>query len=164
MDPTALVLQIAESALGEPTHRSVTALSDLQALGIRIALDGFGSGYSSLQHLLRLPINILKINQAFIADVGQPSTSRSIVESVTRLAHDLGLTVVAEGVDSQHQLEAVTAAGCDQAQGRLFGRPLMPAEVGARPTPVTAVLSLPAPRATPGREHNHPLPSSRTRP
>jgi EAL domain-containing protein (putative c-di-GMP-specific phosphodiesterase class I) len=133
MDPAALVLQISENTLGEGPQRLVAALSDLQRLGIRIALDEFGSGYSSLHYLLRLPIQIVKIDRAFITDIGQPSRSRSIVESVTDLAHEFGLTVVAEGVDTKHQLLAVTAAGCDQAQGLVFGQPLLPAEIGAHP-------------------------------
>jgi diguanylate cyclase (GGDEF)-like protein len=163
MDPTALVLQITENTLGEQTQRSVSALSDLQALGIRIALGDFGSGYSSLHHLLRLPINIVKIDQAFIADIGQPSRSRSIVESVTRLAHDLGLTVVAEGVETQQQLQALKAAGCDQAQGLLFGPPMLPGDVAARPATAEQVLSVPAPREPPVRL-DRAMPSTPTRP
>ena len=164
MDPTGLVLQITESTLGEQAQRSVTALSGLRAMGIRIALDDFGSGYSSLRHLLRLPIHIVKIDKAFVADIGQPSRSRTILESVTHLAHELGLTVVADGVHTQQQLRAVTAAGCDQAQGLLFGQPLMPDEVRARTTPPEQVLSLPAPRATWGREHDRGARSTQTNP
>jgi diguanylate cyclase (GGDEF)-like protein len=132
MDPTALVLEMTEYILVEDSERAMTVLSDLKTLGIRIALDDFGTGYSSLSYLESLPIDILKVDQSFIAKIGAAPTGREIVAAVTNLAHVLGLTVTAEGVETQRQRDAVATIGCEFAQGFFFSKPLSATEIGAQ--------------------------------
>ena len=107
MDPTALVLEMTENILIADTERAVSVLADLNELGIRVAVDDFGTGYSSLSSLRRLPIHIVKIDQSVIADIGNVSTAGAIVAAVTDVAHAFGLTVTAEGVETQRQHDQV---------------------------------------------------------
>jgi EAL domain-containing protein (putative c-di-GMP-specific phosphodiesterase class I) len=133
-----LVLEVTENIIVDDGERSIEVLSDLKALGIRIAMDDFGTGYSSLSYLRRLPIDIVKIDQGFIADIGQPAVGGTIVAAVTNLAHALGLTVVAEGVETSHQHEEVKRMGCDQAQGFFYAAPTNVADMARyldAPTP-----------------------------
>ena len=131
MNPTALVLEITENIFIEDADRAMTVLADLNSLGIRLALDDFGTGFSSLSYLRRLPIHIVKIDQSFIADIGHCAADRAIVAAVTDLAHILGLTVTAEGVETRHQSDEVSAIGCENAQGFFYGRPMPAKEIGA---------------------------------
>jgi EAL domain-containing protein (putative c-di-GMP-specific phosphodiesterase class I) len=108
----------------------MTVLSDLRTLGVRIALDDFGTGYSSLSYLETLPIDILKVDQGFIAKIGPSPSGREIVAAVTNLAHVLGLSVTAEGVETEAQREAVASMGCESAQGFYFAQPMTAAQVG----------------------------------
>jgi diguanylate cyclase (GGDEF)-like protein len=126
MDPASLILEITESIVMEEGKLIMTVLGELNELGIRLALDDFGTGYSSLSYLGRLPIQIVKIDRGFIAELGD-SPGRAIVAAVTDLAHVLGLVVVAEGVETQMQREETSAIGCDFAQGYFIARP-MPAD------------------------------------
>jgi diguanylate cyclase (GGDEF)-like protein len=123
MDPTSLILEITENVLIDDLDRATTILDDLRTLGIRIALDDFGTGYSSLSYLRRLPIDIVKIDQSFIADIGQTPSGSAMISAVTDLAHLVGLTVVAEGVETQQQRDIVRAAGCELAQGYFYAYP-----------------------------------------
>jgi EAL domain-containing protein (putative c-di-GMP-specific phosphodiesterase class I) len=132
MDPAALTLEMTENIVIEDSERAMTVLTDLKALGIRLALDDFGTGYSSLSYLLRLPVDIVKIDQSFIADIGHAPTGGAIVAAVTNLAHVLGLTVTAEGVETQHQHDEIRAMGCESAQGYFYARPMPAAEIGAQ--------------------------------
>jgi diguanylate cyclase (GGDEF)-like protein len=122
-DPAVLILEITESIFLEDNQRTTRALCDLRALGVRLALDDFGTGYSSLSYLSRLPIDLVKIDRAFVADLGS-APGRAIVEAVTNLAHVLGLTVVAEGVETEQQRDDVGAIGCDLSQGFFFAEPM----------------------------------------
>ncbi len=131
MDPTKLILEMTEDIIIEDTERAIDAFATLRAMGIRIALDDFGTGYSSLSYLLRLPVNIVKIDQSFIAGIGQPAAGAVIVAAVTSLAHALELTVVAEGVETRRQHEAITNIGCDFAQGYFYAAPMPAAAVSA---------------------------------
>jgi diguanylate cyclase (GGDEF)-like protein len=152
MDPANLILEMTENIFIEDSERAMTVMTDLRELGIRLALDDFGTGYSSLSYLRRLPIDIVKIDQSFIAGIGQADAGGAIVEAVTKLAHVLGLTVIAEGVETQSQRDEVSAIGCESAQGYFYARP-MPAEainaqLGARtatrpclPAPAMATAS-----------------------
>jgi diguanylate cyclase (GGDEF)-like protein len=126
-DPSAVVLEITESVLIDDGERSVAVLSDLKRLGVRLALDDFGTGYSSLSYLRRMPIDIVKVDQGFVADIDQGPGVDAIIAAVTNLAHALGLRVTAEGVETQRQRDEVNAIGCDSAQGFYYARP-MPAE------------------------------------
>jgi diguanylate cyclase (GGDEF)-like protein len=124
MDPTALVLEITENLLIEDTVRALSVLAELKEMGVRLALDDFGTGYSSLSYLRRMPIDIVKIDQGFIAEVGYAPAGDAIVAAVTDLAHALGLTITAEGVETERQHQAVRAMGCDCAQGYRYARPM----------------------------------------
>jgi EAL domain-containing protein (putative c-di-GMP-specific phosphodiesterase class I) len=132
MDPTALVLEMTEYILIEDSDRAMTVLSDLKTLGIRIALDDFGTGYSSLSYLESLPIDILKVDQGFIAKIGAAPTGREIVAAVTNLAHVLGMTVTAEGVETQRQRDVVATIGCESAQGFFYAKPMSAAQIGTQ--------------------------------
>lgn len=117
MDANALVLEVTESSLITDDARTIGVLTALKQHGIRLALDDFGTGYSSLSHLHKLPIDIVKIDRAFIADAERPSSGRAITAAITELSHVLGLVVVAEGVETQGQRNEVITLGCDLAQG-----------------------------------------------
>ena len=99
-------------------------LNDLRHLGVPLALDDFGTGYSSLTYLKRFPVDIVKIDQAFVGDLGQDQASQAIVSAIVDLAHALGMTVVAEGVETAEQHHQLMAVGCDSCQGFYFARPM----------------------------------------
>jgi predicted signal transduction protein with EAL and GGDEF domain len=121
-------IELTEGALMEYAWESVKTLRALKELGIRIAIDDFGTGYSSLSYLKKFPIDCIKIDRGFIADLPTDSGDRAIVRAVTGLAGSLGLDVVSEGVETQAQLTLVSELGCGFAQGYLFGRPMSAAE------------------------------------
>ncbi len=127
LEPHRLCLEITESVLMDDVRSSVKTLLDLKTLGVRLAIDDFGTGYSSLSYLRRFPVDIVKIDRVFIAGVGVDPTADAIVAAVTNLSHALGLTVVAEGVETEEQLVAIRALGCDRAQG-FYWSPSLPAE------------------------------------
>jgi EAL domain-containing protein (putative c-di-GMP-specific phosphodiesterase class I) len=131
MDAEALVLEMTENILIEDSDRAKTVLIDLKQLGVRIALDDFGTGFSSLSYLRGLPVDIIKIDQAFTGDIGNAPEGGSIVSAITHLAHALGLTVTVEGVETQTQRDEVCAIGCELSQGYFY----------ARPMPATAISS-----------------------
>ncbi len=127
--PERLVIEITENVLiGElgDAHRAIQSLAEL---GVRIALDDFGTGYSTLAHLQQLRSNALKIDRSFIVPLARDSRGSEVVAAVTGMAHALGMTVVAEGVETQAQREELIAIGCDAAQGYLFARPVRPAQL-----------------------------------
>ncbi|MEH1027109.1 bifunctional diguanylate cyclase/phosphodiesterase [Micromonospora profundi] len=128
--PRALTLELTESALIDGTDAVLERLSQLRDLGIRIAIDDFGTGYSSLSYLHRIPATELKIDRSFVARLGSDDRAHATVEMVTRLAGAFDLAVVAEGVETERQHEAVTAIGCPRGQGYLYGRPDAAATVG----------------------------------
>jgi diguanylate cyclase (GGDEF)-like protein/PAS domain S-box-containing protein len=124
--PERLLIEITENVLIGELGDAHRAIESLAALGVRIALDDFGTGYSTLAHLRQLRSNTLKIDRSFIAQLAGHSRDREIVAAVTGMAHALGMTVVAEGVETEAQRDELTAIGCDAAQGYLFARPLAP--------------------------------------
>jgi len=99
-------------------------LQALKALGVTLAIDDFGTGYSSLSHLQRFPLDILKIDKSFVDELGVDRGGAEIVAAVVKLAHALGLQVIAEGVETERQLDALDRLDCDFAQGYLFSRPV----------------------------------------
>jgi EAL domain-containing protein (putative c-di-GMP-specific phosphodiesterase class I) len=103
-------------------------LRALKTMGTRIAIDDFGTGYSSLSYLQQFPVDVLKIDRAFVIDLPTSASSAAIVDAIVTLAHGLGLEVVAEGVETPEQLEFLRTHGCDEGQGYYFGRPLPLAE------------------------------------
>jgi EAL domain-containing protein (putative c-di-GMP-specific phosphodiesterase class I) len=129
IDPDALCLELTESTFMEEADGHGAALAAIKALGVNLAIDDFGTGYSSLTYLKRFPVNVLKIDQAFVGGLGRDASDTAIVRSVIDLAHALGLTVVAEGVETAEQAAHLRRLGCDLAQGYYFARPLPPDEL-----------------------------------
>ena len=127
--PEKLVLEITETAMISDFDLVLTRLKDLRAAKIRVAVDDFGSGYSSLNYIRRLPIDLLKIDRAFIADIGESEEVAALTETILGLARIIGVTVVAEGIETEAQLAEVTRLGCDLGQGYLFLRPVDAAEI-----------------------------------
>jgi diguanylate cyclase (GGDEF)-like protein/PAS domain S-box-containing protein len=121
-----LVIEITENVLLAELGDAHRAIVSLARAGVKIALDDFGTGYSTLAHLRNLRTNTLKIDRSFVSQLAGHSRDREIVAALTGMAHALGMTVVAEGVETEAQREELTAIGCDAAQGYLFARPLEP--------------------------------------
>ncbi|CAM3764662.1 putative bifunctional diguanylate cyclase/phosphodiesterase [Roseateles saccharophilus] len=122
-----LEIELTESAVLKEAHHAIDLLTRLRALGVRIALDDFGTGFSSLAYLRRLPLDQIKIDRAFIADLDHPhagGTARAIVSAIHDLAHALGLHTVAEGIETAEQQQVLAELGCGLGQGFLFARPL----------------------------------------
>jgi diguanylate cyclase (GGDEF)-like protein len=119
-----LTLEITETALLRPDAVSIRTLSELEALGVRIVLDDFGTGYSSLSWLKKHPLHAIKIDRSFVSGLPADAGDAAIVESLLGLGRALGHTVTAEGVETEQQLEALRALGCERVQGFLLGRPL----------------------------------------
>jgi diguanylate cyclase (GGDEF)-like protein len=130
LDPSSLCLEITESMFMEESETVARTLQELRDLGVRLAVDDFGAGYSSLLYLRRFPLHVLKLDRSFVAGLGRNPADRAIVGSMIHLAHSLGLTAVAEGVEQPEQLDALRALGCDLAQGFYWSRPEPPEEIG----------------------------------
>ncbi len=124
LDPSCLKIEITESVLMRDTARSISELNRLKALGVRIAVDDFGTGYSSLSYLRQLPIDHLKIDRSFISGSDNVEDNVKIVTSIISLARNLGLTVIAEGVEREDQFARLQSVRCDKAQGYMFSRPV----------------------------------------
>ena len=124
LPPAAFELEITESVFMENAERIGVTLRELRALGIGIAIDDFGTGYSSFAALSQLPIDKLKIDKVFIERVGSDENADTLCAAIAAMAHNLRLTVVAEGVESELQHRRLRAMGCDQAQGYWYGRPV----------------------------------------
>jgi len=127
VDPRLLELEITESTAMRNAEATGTTLRNLKALGVRIAIDDFGTGYSSLSYLKRFPIDSLKIDRSFVTELPGNQDDATIAQAIITMAHALRLKVIAEGVETEAQLEFLTANGCDEIQGYYFSRPL-PAE------------------------------------
>lgn len=132
LPPELLELEITESVLMERFEDNVRKLGELRSMGVRIALDDFGSGYSSLTYLKKLPITALKIDKAFIDDIGVGDNNIAITGSIIELAHEMGLVVVAEGVETEEQFAYLKQKGCDTIQGYRISQPLPPEEFIAK--------------------------------
>jgi len=124
LPPANLTLEITESALMNDAASALRVLRALKELGVMLAIDDFGTGYSSLSHLQRFPLDILKIDKSFVDELGDDRGGTEIVAAIVTLAHALELEVIAEGVETERQLDALRRLGCDLAQGYLFSRPV----------------------------------------
>jgi diguanylate cyclase (GGDEF)-like protein len=131
MDPTALVLEVTASALMDDAERAMIVLAELALLGIRLTLDNFGTGYSSLTHLRQFPVDTVKIDPELVADIDREPNGAAVIEAITKLAQVLDLRVIAHGVETRAQHEAVLAAGCDNAQGYGYAQPMPSRDIGA---------------------------------
>jgi diguanylate cyclase (GGDEF)-like protein/PAS domain S-box-containing protein len=127
-DPSTVCLEITESAVMESGAATTAQLRALKSLGVRLAIDDFGTGFSSLAHLRRFPVDVLKIDGTFVSGLGDQPQDASIAAAVISLAHALGLTTVAEGVETDEQVTILRRLGCDRGQGHLFAPPLPLAE------------------------------------
>jgi EAL domain-containing protein (putative c-di-GMP-specific phosphodiesterase class I) len=128
LEPGSLRLEVTESVLIDDTDGAVRILEQLKSLGLGLKMDDFGTGYSSLNYLSCLPFDSVKIDRSFVANLDN-GNGREIVKTVVHLAGALGLTVVAEGVETRTQLDALRALGCEYAQGYYFSRPVKPEEI-----------------------------------
>ena len=124
LDPEILELELTESNILKDARRQIELLHQLKSLGVKLSIDDFGTGYSSLRYLKEFPIDALKIDRSFIQGVIDSQEDAAIVKSVINLAHNLQLDVVAEGIETQAQMNFLTVNGCDQAQGYLLCRPM----------------------------------------
>ena len=139
---SSLVLEITETTLMRDTDRSILTLCALRNMGVRIAIDDFGTGYSSLSYLHQLPVDILKIDQTFVAAIETSSVDRSLAPAIVSLASALDLVVVAEGVETELQGDTLRGVGCELAQGYFFARPMGHEAMGE-------LLAAPSPSPTP---------------
>jgi EAL domain-containing protein (putative c-di-GMP-specific phosphodiesterase class I) len=121
---SALILEVTENALMHSLNVAVEVLGEIRTLGVRVSIDDFGSGYSSLAYLSRLPVDSLKVDRAFVRTIPKQSNDMAIAAAIIAMAHKLGLNVVAEGVETSEQRQFLQANGCNFMQGYLFGRPM----------------------------------------
>jgi len=128
-DPTLVELELTDGLVMNNVEDSSRQMKSLKLLGIQIAVDDFGTGYSSLSYLHRLPIDTLKIDRSFVEKIADAAGTRPIVETIMSLARSLGMRTVAEGVETQAQLEIIRELDCDLMQGFLFSRPIAGSEV-----------------------------------
>jgi EAL domain-containing protein (putative c-di-GMP-specific phosphodiesterase class I) len=131
LTPGRLELEITEGVLIDDFDRGLLLLRRLKALGVRIAMDDFGSGYSSLTYLQAFPFDKIKIDRAFVMNLGRNQQSSAIIRSVIGLGHGLDISIVAEGVETQDQLSFLAVEACDQVQGYLLGKPAPIAQYAA---------------------------------
>ena len=124
LPPSLLNLEITESVLMRDIDQSSKVLAQLRELGVGISIDDFGTGYSSLSYLRRLPASALKIDRSFLDGTDSGGSALALIKTIVSLAHNLGLAVVGEGVETKDQLKLLGLAGCDRVQGHLFGLPL----------------------------------------
>jgi diguanylate cyclase (GGDEF)-like protein len=124
IQPSSLILEMTEDIFIEDAERARSVLLDLKLQGVQVALDDFGTGYSSLSYLRSFPVDVLKIDQAFLDDVGYDPVGSAILSAVTNLAHVLKIKVTAEGVETRRQRDEVTAVGCESSQGFYYGHPM----------------------------------------
>lgn len=146
LDPGLLTLEVTETALVTDPDTEAATLHGLKALGVSLSVDDFGTGYASLTYLQQFPLDELRIDRSFIASLPDDDTNDAIVGACVKLARDLGLRSVAEGVETQAQRDALLELGCDQAQGYLFSRPLaaehLPFATGVSPMlPIAPMMS-----------------------
>jgi EAL domain-containing protein (putative c-di-GMP-specific phosphodiesterase class I) len=121
---SSLEVEVTESAIMRDVGVAAALLGELRALGVRVSIDDFGTGYTSLGFLKRFPVDVLKIDRSFVADVAGGAFDGAVVRAVTTLARGLGVRTVAEGVEEEEQFERLRALDCDVVQGFLFSRPL----------------------------------------
>jgi EAL domain-containing protein (putative c-di-GMP-specific phosphodiesterase class I) len=130
IDPRCVELEVTESMLMKTPELTAKLLQALRQIGVRVAIDDFGTGYSSLSYLRRFPIDTLKIDQSFVSQI-ETANGASVVKAIIDLGRNLGMRLVAEGVETGLQEKMLCSMGCDRAQGYYFSRPLPPAQLAA---------------------------------
>ena len=128
-DPAALELEITETSVMDRSEAGLRALADLRSLGVRLVLDDFGTGWSSLAYLRQLPLDTIKIDRSFVTELDETDRNVAIVQAVLSLAHGLGVSVVAEGIETTLQARRLRELGCDMGQGYAWSRPLAPERI-----------------------------------
>ena len=124
LEPSCLELELTESLFMSDVTPAVDLLHRMKSLGVKLSIDDFGTGYSSFSYLSRFPIDVLKIDRSFVNDITHDANDAAIVASIITLAHNLRLSVIAEGVETAEQLDYLRQQGCDEMQGYYFSRPL----------------------------------------
>jgi len=124
LESSALELELTETGVMRDVGKAVASLQALKQIGVRLALDDFGTGYSSLAYLTQLPINTLKIDRSFVHQLNGSGQTRAVVRSITALAQALGLSTIAEGVETPEQLDSVRSLGCQEVQGFVYAQPM----------------------------------------
>jgi EAL domain-containing protein (putative c-di-GMP-specific phosphodiesterase class I) len=121
-----LKLELTETLVIDDMEDSIAKMSELRSAGVRFSMDDFGTGQSSLSYLTRLPLSQLKIDQSFVRHLGERHTDDVVAQTIIGMAHNLGLTVIAEGVELQSQFDSLVRFGCQRFQGYFFSRPRWP--------------------------------------
>lgn len=128
LDPQQLIVEITESMIMHDSRAVVPCLGKLRELGVQLAMDDFGTGYSSLAVLHRFPLDVLKIDREFVTRLNASRPYAAIVQAIVTLAHNLGLIVIAEGVEKHEEIMMLQSLDCDLAQGYLFSKPVSASE------------------------------------
>ena len=129
IDPGMLILEVTESTLMRDSVATVARLHSLKQLGVKVAIDDFGTGYSSLAYLRQFPVDVLKIDRSFVADMSRSPDAAALIHTLIELGRTLGLSTLAEGIETHEQLEGLRAEQCDQGQGFLFSGPVVASEI-----------------------------------
>ncbi|HYU31072.1 MAG TPA: bifunctional diguanylate cyclase/phosphodiesterase, partial [Thermoanaerobaculia bacterium] len=141
LDPSCLGLEITEGVIIQHAESANTRFARLKSLGVQLSMDDFGKGYSSLNYLHRFPMDILKIDRSFVSRIEEGSGNLAILEAIVTLAHQLGMEVVAEGIQTAAQVKTIRALGCEYGQGFLFSKPLSASEIDHLLAPAAAVAA-----------------------
>jgi EAL domain-containing protein (putative c-di-GMP-specific phosphodiesterase class I) len=153
IDPASLVLEVTETVLADPDGGAAATLADLRLTGVRVALDDFGSGYSSIGYLRQLPVDVLKIDRSFLTGTFAGGPGDALLEAIVGMGHSLGLDVIPEGIEQLEQLSRLQTMGCHLGQGFLLSRPVSAEAIDALlavPMPLPHVkLGEPVHRASP---------------
>jgi diguanylate cyclase (GGDEF)-like protein/PAS domain S-box-containing protein len=150
LDPAMLILEVTESTLMRDSVATVARLNTLKELGVKVAIDDFGTGYSSLAYLRQFPVDVLKIDRSFVADMSRSPDAAALIHTLIELGHTLGLVTLAEGIETHEQLEGLRAERCNQGQGFLFSGPVNGVEmadlleIAEAGKPITAVDPAPS--------------------
>jgi EAL domain-containing protein (putative c-di-GMP-specific phosphodiesterase class I) len=126
-DPRRIVVELTESALVSEDEADTMQLDDLRRLGLRVAIDDFGTGYSGLAYLRKLPVDMIKIDQSFVAEIVSDSTASAVLFAIVQLSHVLGFEIIAEGAESGPQIDVLRTLDCDYIQGFYYAEPVTPA-------------------------------------
>jgi EAL domain-containing protein (putative c-di-GMP-specific phosphodiesterase class I) len=131
LDPASLVVEVTESTLMRDADATVSRLQALKEIGVMIAIDDFGTGYSSLAYLRRFPVDVLKIDRSFVAEMDGSADATALIRTLVELGRALGIMTLAEGIEETAQLEVLRREQCDSGQGFIFSRPVEPEAIDA---------------------------------